>query len=41
MPPESAIRPAFGLPYLVTRSKPFTAAKLPDVPLVMSWKFVP
>ena len=40
-PVSAAIRPAFGLPHPVTRSKPLTAAKLPDVPLVMSWKFAP
>lgn len=30
----------FGLPHPVTRSYPVTAEKLPDVPLVMSWKSV-
>ena len=41
-PPASAlIKPTpFGLPQPVTRSYPVTAEKLPDVPLVMSWKSV-
>ena len=30
----------FGLPQPVTRSKPIAAEKLPEVPLVMSWKSV-
>jgi hypothetical protein len=37
---SASIRPAFGLPQPVTRSYPVTAEKLPDVPLVMSWKSV-
>lgn len=38
-PPASAlISPLFGLPHPVTRSYPVTAEKLPEVPLVMSWK---
>ncbi len=43
VPPLSAlIKPIpFGLPQPVTRSYPVTAEKLPDVPLVMSWKSVP
>ena len=41
-PPLSAlIRPIpFGLPQPVTRSYPVVDEKLPDVPLVMSWKSV-
>lgn len=41
-PPTSALMsPApFGLPQPVTRSYPVTAEKLPEVPLVMSWKSV-
>ena len=37
-PVSAANRPEFGLPHPVTRSYPFTAEKLPDFPLVMSWK---
>ena len=39
VPPVSAvIKVGVGLPHPVTRSKPVTAEKLPEVPLVMSWK---
>jgi hypothetical protein len=39
--PDSAeIKAGFGLPHPVTRSYPITAEKLPEVPLVMSWKSV-
>lgn len=37
-PASALIRPLFGLPHPVTRSYPVTAEKLPEVPLVMSWK---
>ena len=37
-PLSALIRAAVGLPQPVTRSKPVTAEKLPEVPLVMSWK---
>jgi hypothetical protein len=37
-PVSAAINPEFGLPQPVTRSYPDTAEKLPEVPLVMSWK---
>ena len=37
-PVSAAMRPAFGLPQPVTRSYPVVAEKLPEVPLVMSWK---
>lgn len=40
-PVSALMRPAFGLPHPVTRSKPVTAEKLPEVPLEMSWKFAP
>lgn len=41
VPPASVvIRAGLGLPQPVTRSYPVTAEKLPDVPLVTSWKFV-
>lgn len=38
MPVRALIKPVFGLPHPVTRSYPVTAEKLPEVPLVMSWK---
>jgi len=39
LPASALIRPVpFGLPHPVTKSYPVTAEKLPDVPLVMSWK---
>lgn len=37
-PVSAEISPEFGLPHPVTRSYPVTAEKLPEVPLVMSWK---
>lgn len=37
-PVKASIKPALGLPHPVTRSKPVTAEKLPEVPLLMSWK---
>lgn len=38
LPVRALIKPLFGLPHPVTRSYPVTAEKLPEVPLVMSWK---
>jgi hypothetical protein len=38
--PKNVISAGFGLPQPVTRSKPVTDVKLPDLPLVMSWKYV-
>jgi hypothetical protein len=35
---RNVISAGFGLPHPVTRSKPVTDVKLPDLPLVMSWK---
>ena len=36
---RASMRPVpLGLPHPVTRSYPLTAEKLPDVPLLMSWK---
>ena len=37
-PVSALMSPLFGLPHPVTRSYPGTAEKLPEVPLVMSWK---
>jgi hypothetical protein len=37
-PVSALMRPLLGLPHPVTRSYPLTAEKLPDVPLLMSWK---
>lgn len=38
LPARALIKPLFGVPHPVTRSYPVTAEKLPEVPLVMSWK---
>lgn len=37
-PVSAVMSPLFGLPHPVTRSYPGTAEKLPEVPVVMSWK---
>lgn len=37
-PLNAEMRAAVGLPHPVTRSNPVTAEKLPEVPLLMSWK---
>ena len=40
-PDQRVIRPVvFGLPQPVHRSKPVAAEKVPQLPLVMSWKYV-